>query len=90
MANETIATYEHDGKIYEIDNLGLAADFDQWGQFAVYQDGDQVAGFAIAEDGQQIPLEFAVMRGSPEPAPAELPATTEALIEMAKRAVAEG
>lgn len=92
-SDETIATYEHGGKTYEIDHLGLAADFDQWGQFAVYEDhgnegATEVAQFAIAEDGKEIPLEFAVLRGSPPEIPAELPVTTEALIELAKSAVA--
>lgn len=88
-SNETILTYEHDGKTYEIDHLACA-DFDQWGQFAVYQDEKQVGGFAIDEDGEEIPLGFAGLRGSPPDIPDELPITDDALIELARRAVAEG
>lgn len=86
-SNETILTYDHDGLTYEIDHLA-SGDWDQWGQFAVYQNETHVGGFAIAEDGKEIPLEFAVLRGSPPEIPDELPITDEALIELAKSAVA--
>ena|ERR1035438_62115 len=85
--SETIATYEADGKIYEIDHLGAGHPDTQWGQFAVYRYGQQIAAFAIAEDGNPIPVEFAVMRGTPPDAPAELPVSNDDLIRLAREAV---
>lgn len=75
MANETILTYEHDGRTFEIDHLA-AGDFDQWGQFSVFCDDKQVGGFDIPE---------AMLK--PEFRPAELPVTDDELIALAKQAV---
>lgn len=78
--NETIATYEDGAMVYEIDHLGIAYP-SQWGEFAVYICGsasEQVAEFAIPESALKA-----------ECRPAELPVTTEQLIELAKAAVRE-
>lgn len=78
MANETVATYQHDGQTYEIDHLGVVAgEFDQWGEFSVFCGDRQVGCFAIPE---------AMLK--PEFRPAELPATDDKLIALAKQAVA--
>lgn len=74
---ETIASYEHDGKTYEIDHLGINSPT-QWGVFMIYLDGDMVVDFAIEESMLK-----------PEFRPADLPVDTDELIELAKRAVAE-
>lgn len=87
VPSETVATYEDDGETYEIDHLGICQPDTQWGQFAVYQHGQQVAAFAIAEDGNTIPVDFAVMRGTPPDAPAELPVSDDDLIRLAREAV---
>jgi hypothetical protein len=76
-ANETIATFTHDGKLYEIDHLGIGCP-PQWGEFAVYCDGVQITDFAIEESMLK-----------PEHRPAELPVTTEQLIRLAREAVAD-
>lgn len=47
---ETIATYEQDGRRYQIDHLGIGYD-NQYGAFAVYQDGRQVAEFDCDQFG---------------------------------------
>ena len=82
--NETIATYQLGGKTYEIDHLGIGRpggthdlDHGQWGEFAVYCDGQMVGAFDIPEAALK-----------PEFRPAELPVTTEELIQLARQAVA--
>src|SRR5260370_16772511 len=47
-SSETIAAFEHDGSIYEIDHLGIGS-ASQWGEFEVYRDGEEVAEFTLAE-----------------------------------------
>jgi hypothetical protein len=74
--HETIATYEDDGKTYEIDHLGIGSP-DQWGNFAVYCGDEMVAEFCIPESSL-----------SPQCRPKELPLTPEVLIIHAKGAVA--
>ncbi len=83
IPSETIATYETDGKTYEIDHLGIGRpggthdlDHGQWGEFAVYCDGKQVASFAIEESGLK-----------PEYRPAALPVSDDELIRLAREAV---
>jgi len=43
---ETVATFTHDGRTYELDDLGAGEHPHQAGAFAVYLDGEQVAEFA--------------------------------------------
>lgn len=74
---ETIATYEHDGKVYEIDHLGIGFD-SQWGEFNVWTGGNCVAEFAIEESALK-----------PEFRPPVLPLTPDELVGLAKLAVAE-
>lgn len=75
-SNETIITYEHDGRPYEIDHCGVAVGT-QWGEFAVYCDDVQVASFAIPESALLT-----------EYRPDSLPADGE-LITLARAAVAD-
>jgi hypothetical protein len=75
--NETIATYEDDGKVYEIDHLGIGYDH-QWGEFAVYGPDGLVAEFAIPESALK-----------PEFRPAALPVRPDQIVELAKQAVGE-
>lgn len=75
---ETVAVYTVRDQTYEIDHLGVNYPADQWGIFAVYQDGRQVAEFGVEE--------MALATG---PRPAELPISAEDLIKLAVRAVAE-
>ena len=89
VPSETIVTYRDGDQTYEIDHLGIGHPETQWGQFAVYWQGQQVGVFAVAEDGNPIPVEFAVMRGTPPDVPAELPVSNDELIRFAKMAVAE-
>ena len=70
--DETIATFEHAGRTYEIDHLGINMR-SQWGSFALYCNGETIDGFDIPEAA--IPREFR---------PAELPYTNDQLIEMAR------
>ncbi len=49
---ETVATFEHDGKRYEIDHLGIANER-QYGDYAVYHQGEQVAEFSSAASWYQ-------------------------------------
>lgn len=72
---ETIATFEHEGSVYEIDHLGIGYPDTQWGNFAIYCDGEMVAEFCIPESAL-----------NPEFRP-ELP-TTDELIDLAKGALA--
>ena len=46
-SGETVAAFEHDGSIYEIDHLGIGPG-SQWAEFAVYCDGEEVAEFTLA------------------------------------------
>ena len=73
---DTIATYQDDGRTYEIDHLGVSHPED-WGNFAVYCDEEMIAEFCIPQSSL-----------NPELRPAELPLTTTELIEHAKGAVA--
>lgn len=70
---EVVATFERDGKRYEIDDLGILHP-KQWGQYAVYRDGQMVAVF---DHGADL---------TPEHRPAK--PTTDELIVMANQALA--
>ena len=74
-SGETVAAFEHDGSIYEIDYLGIGFG-GQWGEFAVYCDGEEVAGFAIAGP----------VRG-PGPGSAGLPVSADELVRLARHAL---
>jgi hypothetical protein len=41
---ETVASFEHGGRVYEIDHLGIG-DPSQFAEFMVYQDGRAIADF---------------------------------------------
>jgi hypothetical protein len=73
--SETVATFEQDGSIYEVDHLGIS-DPGQWGEFDVYRDGKCVAGFTV-------PLPALRPAGGAE----DLPADVEELIRLARQAV---
>ena len=73
---ETVATFQRDGKTYEIDHLGIGHD-SQWGEFNVWTGGNCVAEFAIDE---------AMLK--PECRPAELPVSTKELIRLARETLA--
>lgn len=45
---EVIATFDHDGRTYEIDHLGIRRPLN-WGEFAIYRNDEQVGEFAIPE-----------------------------------------
>lgn len=45
---ETVATFTHDGRTYQIDHLGIAVAA-QYGEYAVYQDGNQIAAFEVED-----------------------------------------
>lgn len=47
---ETVATFEFEGQTYELDDLGIAYDW-QRGSYAIYQAGEQVGEFITSEDG---------------------------------------
>jgi len=73
---ETILTYEHDGRGYEIDHLGVCRP-GQWGCFAVYSThGEMLAEFNIPES---------LLR--PEIQPAALSVSDGELIQLAREAV---
>ena len=72
---ETVAVFEHDGRTYEIDHLGIGSG-SQWGEFAVYCDGEEVADFAIA--AQVLP---------PGSRPAGLPVCADELVRLARQAL---
>lgn len=74
-STEVVARYEHDGRTYEIDHLGIARD-NQYGEFAVFCRDVQVADFTTAAAGYL-----------PEHRP-QLP-DTDTLIGLAKQAVAD-
>lgn len=76
MHEDTIATYQDNGRTYEIDHLGISCPKDQWGNFAVYCDDEMIAEFCIPESSL-----------GPEWRPAELPLTPEELVTHAKGAV---
>lgn len=78
---ETIATFTHRGRTYEIDHLGIGDG--HWGEFEVYTAavgahiaGEDMGGFAIPESALK-----------PESRPVELPVTTEQLIELARATI---
>jgi hypothetical protein len=47
---ETVATFDHDGKTYEIDHLGILYP-SQAGEYAVYCEGRQLTTFVPEDDG---------------------------------------
>ncbi len=71
----TVAAFEHDGRTYEIDHLGIGSG-SQWGEFAVYCDGEEVAEFAIAGPVRR-----------PGSRPAGLPACADELVRLARQAL---
>ena len=71
----TVAAFEHDGRIYEIDHLGLGSG-SGWGEFAVYCDGEEVAEFAIAGPVRR-----------PGSRPAGLPVCADELVRLARQAL---
>lgn len=75
---ETVATYEHEGRTYEIDHLGIGHPDTQMGYYAVYQDGQQIADFSAGVQLSLTSVQFA-----------DAPADDEQLIAMAREAVAE-
>jgi hypothetical protein len=77
-SGETVASFEHDGSIYEIDHLGIGSS-SQWGEFEVYCDGEEVAEFTLAES---------VLR--PGSRPAGLPVSADELVRLARQALSGG
>ena len=71
----TVAAFEHDGRTYEIDHLGIGSG-SQWGEFAVYWDGEEVAEFAVAGPVRR-----------PGSRPAGLPACADELVRLARQAL---
>ena len=71
----TVAAFEHDGRTYEIDHLGIGSG-SQWGEFAVYWDGEEVAEFAIAGPVRR-----------PGSRPAGLPVCADELVRLARQAL---
>lgn len=71
---ETIITYEDNGAVYEIDDLSILH-AEQWGEYAVYENGRQVADFTVPG---------AFMKEAFRP---DVP-TDDELVEYAKAAVA--
>lgn len=53
---ETIATYEADGRMYEIDHLG-AGDEENYAEFAVYQGDDELVAMFITDHRKPLPAE---------------------------------
>jgi hypothetical protein len=74
-SGETVAAFEHDGRTYEIDHLGIGSG-SQWGEFEVYCDGEEVAEFTLAES---------VLR--PRSRPAGLPISADELVWLARQAL---
>jgi hypothetical protein len=71
---ETIATFTHDGRTYEIDHLGITHPDTQWGEYAVFC-GDRMV--SVFDHGANLKPEYRLA----EP-------TTDEVIAMAKRALA--
>ena len=74
-SGETVASFEHDGSIYEIDHLGIGSG-SQWGEFEVYCDGEEVAEFTLAESALR-----------PGSRPAGLPVSGDELVRLARQAL---
>ena len=74
-SGETVAAFEHDGSIYEIDHLGIGPG-SQWAEFAVYCDGEEVAEFALAASALR-----------PGSRPAGLPVCADELVRLAGQAL---
>jgi hypothetical protein len=74
-SGETVASFEHDGSIYEIDHLGTGSG-SQWSEFAVYCDGEEVAEFTIAGPVRR-----------PGSRPAGLPVSADELVRLARHAL---
>ncbi len=74
-SGETVAVFEHDGSIYEIDHLGIGSG-SQWGEFAVYCDGEEVAVLAIAEPVRR-----------PGSRPGGVPVSADELVRLARHAL---
>jgi hypothetical protein len=74
-SGETVASFEHDGSIYEIDHLGIGSS-SQWGEFEVYCGGEEVGGFTLAES---------MLR--PGSRPAGLPVAADELVRLARQAL---
>jgi hypothetical protein len=74
-SGETVASFEDDGSIYEIDHLGIGSG-SQWGEFEVYCDGEKVAEFTLAESAPR-----------PGSRPAGLPVSADELVRLARQAL---
>ena len=74
-SGETVAAFEHDGRTYQIDHLGIGSS-SQWGEFEVYCDGEEVAEFTLAGSVRR-----------PGSRPAGLPVSAGELVRLARQAL---